>query len=208
LHRLQKPQIATLRGHGGPVTCLALLGGAATWDGGSCAGGGGGCMRLLSGSLDSRVKSWDPWTAACTGTAKCPAPVTAAQPAAACPHLQPHTLLVACGGGVQLLDARSMRLVAAAALPAELHCFAQHGWDLAMGGRDGAHVFDLRALPPSAGAAVSAASGRGAHERLRLPTRQRPVRQRPHAARHDLCHDCVQPSRIAAWEPGLGAVLG
>ncbi|KAL4440156.1 hypothetical protein ABPG75_003157 [Micractinium tetrahymenae] len=187
---VQKPQIATLRGHGAPVTCLATCGSSAgSWEwegsghGGSdsgAGGGGGGSLLLLSGSLDARVKSWDPWTAACTGTAKLAGPVTAMAPAVAASVLQPHTLLVCAGGAVHLLDARTMRAAGAAALPAaaELHCFAQHGWDLALGGSDGARVFDLRMLADG-GASSSGAGGsgaRGAPERLRLAEgRSRPV---------------------------------
>jgi hypothetical protein len=178
---VQKPQMATLRGHGAPVTCLAMAGGSSCWgsswdvdshgtggwDGSSSTTSAGsssaGSGWLLSGSLDSRVKSWDPWTAACTGTVKCGAPVAAMQPVAACPELQPHGLLVAGGCGVQLLDLRCMRAVAsAAALPAEhaeqVHCLAQHGWDLAVGSSDGARVFDLRMLSSSPSAAASSAS--------------------------------------------------
>ena len=216
---VQKPQIATLRGHGAPVTCLTMAGGGSSswgsswewhgqasgaWDGtsssssgggsGSGSGGGGsssaGSGWLLSGSLDSRVKSWDPWTAACTGTVKVAAPVSAMQAVVGCQELQPHGLLVAGGCGVQLLDLRSMRAVAtAAALPAEraeqVHCFAQHSWDLAVGSSDGARVFDLRMLSSSAtaasGAGSSAASGtsgsgsRGPAERLNVGGHYRPV---------------------------------
>lgn len=175
-----------LQGHGAPVTCLATCNGSnSSWewaDGGpgslDCSDGGGSLL-LLSGSLDARVKSWDPWTAACTGTAKLAGPVTAMAPAAAASTLQLHTLLVAAGGAVHLLDVRSMRATSVAAPPAsaELHCFAQHGWDVALGGSDGARVFDLRMLDGGAGGAGSSGgSSRGAPERLRLSHgRSRPV---------------------------------
>lgn len=174
----------TPQGHGAPVTCLATLGSSASsW---GCEDGGlgsldgdtcGSSLLLLSGSLDARVKSWDPWTAACTGTAKLAGPVTAVAPAVAAPALQPHTLLVAAGGGVHLLDVRTMRAGGTAALPAaaELHCFAQHGWDVALGGSDGARVCDLRMLADGGGGGASASS-RGAAERLRISHgRSRPV---------------------------------
>lgn len=172
--RMQKPQIATLRGHGAPITCLAM----AVWQ------SGGGSALLLSGSLDSRVKAWDPWTAACTGTAKCAAPVAAMQPVAACPALQPHGLLVSGGSGAQLLDLRCMKAVAAVALPPDraeqVHCLGQHGWNLAVGSSDGARVYDLRVLSSSAGATSSGSSGGGSSrdlpERLRLAGHARPVR--------------------------------
>lgn len=138
----------------------------------------------MSGSLDARVKSWDPWTASATGTAKCAAPVAGMAPAVASPLLQPHTLFVSGGCGVQLLDARCMRVVGGVALaqPAELRCFAQWGWDLAVGGSDGARVFDLRVLSSSAadasgapgtasaaaGGGSSSTAGRGLPERLRV----------------------------------------
>jgi hypothetical protein len=203
---VQKPQIATLRGHGAPVTCLAITGGSSCWgsswgsswdgggwDGGSTSTAGSSSASsgwLLSGSLDGRVKSWDPWTAACTGTVKCGAPVAAMQPVAGCPELQPHGLLVAGGCGVQLLDLRCMRAVAAAAaLPAEraeqVHCFAQHGWDLAVGSSDGARVYNFRMLSSSPSAATPSASaaagsgggagGKGPPERLRLGGHALPV---------------------------------
>ncbi|EFN52794.1 hypothetical protein CHLNCDRAFT_138440 [Chlorella variabilis] len=170
---VQKPQIATLRGHGAPITCLAM----AVWQ------SGGGSALLLSGSLDSRVKAWDPWTAACTGTAKCAAPVAAMQPVAACPALQPHGLLVSGGSGAQLLDLRCMKAVAAVALPPDraeqVHCLGQHGWNLAVGSSDGARVYDLRVLSSSAGATSSGSSGGGSSrdlpERLRLAGHARPV---------------------------------
>lgn len=170
---VHKPGIATLRGHGAPVTCLAMAGGGI--DGGSSGGGGG--AWLLSGSLDARVKQWDPFHCACAGTAKCAVPVAACQPAAG-PALQPHTLLVSGGTLVQLLDLRCMRPVAGISVPAEraeaVHCFSQWGWDLAVGASDGARVFDVRRLP-SLGGGGAAAAGRAAPERLRLVGHARPV---------------------------------
>ena len=187
---VQKPGIATLRGHGAPVTCLAVAGGS--MDGSECAGSsssgsggsGAGSGWLLSGSLDGRVKLWDPFHGTCVGTAKCAVPIAACQAAAAAPELQPHTLLVSGGTQVQLLDTRCMRPVAGVALPAEraeaVHCFSQWGWDLAVGASDGARVFDMRQLPSLAGSGAAAggaaaAAGRAAPERLRLTGHARPV---------------------------------
>lgn len=176
---VQKQGIATLRGHGAPITCLALAGGR-----GDAADGGGGSAgsgaQLLSGSLDARVKAWDPWTATCVGTAKCAAPVAAMQPVAALPLLQPHGLFVCGGATVQLLDLRSFKPVAGVVLPAEhgeqVHCFSQCGWDLAVGASHGARVYDLRMLGGTGQAAGGGGSGgRGLPERLRLAGHARPV---------------------------------
>ena len=196
---VQKPGIATLRGHGAPITCLAIAGGSlddsssSSSSGSSSRGSSSGSGNpasgswLLSGSLDARVKQWDAFHGSCIGTAKCSMPVAACQPAAAAPELQPHTLLVSGGTQVQLLDLRCLRPVAGVAVPAErgeaVHCFCQWGWDLAVGSSDGARVFDIRQLHPlgsSGGAAAGsvaapAGAGRGAPERLRIVGHARPV---------------------------------
>jgi hypothetical protein len=117
------------------------------------------------------MKSWDVWTAACTGTARCAAPVAAMQALVANPLLACHTILTGGGGAVQLLDLRSMKPVAAVVLPGlerseQVLCFQQHGWDVVVGGAAGAAVHDLRALTGAAPA--GAGGGRSAHERLRL----------------------------------------
>ncbi|KAI3431601.1 hypothetical protein D9Q98_004651 [Chlorella vulgaris] len=187
---VQKPQVAILRGHGGPVTCLAVSGGCELWaDGGgwdgnaaaSSASPAAATVQLLSGSLDGRVKSWDPWTASCIGTAKCAAQVTALQAVAANPTLQPHAMLVSSASGVQLLDSRLMRGVAAVAFPAgrseQVHSCAQWGWDLAVGSSGGARVFDMRVLTASGdgGSSSSSSSSGTLRERLRLNVDARPV---------------------------------
>lgn len=188
---VQKPGIATLRGHGAPITCLAMAGGGLDGSSSSGGGGGGGIAAsgswLLSGSLDARVKQWDAFHGSCVGTAKCGMPIAACQPLVAAPELQPHALLVSGGTQVQLLDLRCLRPVAGVAVPAErgeaVHCFCQWGWDLAVGSSDGARVFDMRQLPSLGSSSAAAASGvaaagmgrAAAPERLRLVGHARPV---------------------------------
>ncbi len=190
---VQKPGIATLRGHGAPITCLAMAGGSldgsepSSSSASSSSSSATSGSWLLSGSLDARVKQWDAFHGSCVGTAKCGMPIAACQPVTAAPELQPHTLLVSGGTQVQLLDLRCLRPVAGVAVPAErgeaVHCFSQWGWDLAVGSSDGARVFDMRQLPSlgsssssiAAAGGVTAGPGRAASERLRLVGHARPV---------------------------------
>ena len=178
---VQQPLIATLRGHGAPITCLALAGAdpaggdtaneGCSWDDGGRSGGGSGGSCLLSGSLDGKVKAFDAWAAACTGTIRCAAPVAAMQAAAANPLLQPHTVLAAGGSGVQLLDLRCMHAVGGVTLPlAEpVRYFSQWGQHLAVGSKAGASVFDLAMLPSQpVGGAGGARRLSGGGERLHL----------------------------------------
>lgn len=184
---VHKPGIATLRGHGAPITCLAMAAGSLDGSSSSSSGIAASGSWLLSGSLDARVKQWDAFHGSCVGTAKCGMPIAACQPLVAAPELQPHALLVSGGTQVQLLDLRCLRPVAGIAVPADrgeaVHCFCSWGWDLAVGSSDGARVFDMRQLPPLGSSSAAAAGGAAAAgvwraaapERLRLVGHARPV---------------------------------
>ncbi|GAB4815422.1 hypothetical protein N2152v2_002468 [Parachlorella kessleri] len=158
---VHQPQIATLRGHGAPVTCLAPISeqqqgrpdSGAAGVGAAAGADAAPAAALVSGSLDARLKLWDVWNPACISTAKLPAPITQlgsiVDPLGLAPGaLAQHAVLAAAGNAVHLLDVRSMRTELVAAQPEraeQVLCMAAWGTAVATGGRDGAaRVWDLR----------------------------------------------------------------
>lgn len=158
-------------GHGAPVTALAAVSDPASPPTPQTLPAAAASL-LLSVSLDGRAKLWDVWSSALVGTARLAGPATALQVAAANPLLQPHSVILACGPAVQLLDLRSMAPAAAVLPPASagpaVRCLAQWGQDLALGGDDGCRLYDLRMLGSGGGGNRGAGGGRGAATPHRL----------------------------------------
>ena len=121
-------QVATLRGHGAPITSVLYAKEAGS---------------LLSASQDGRLKAWDVWRAACSGTAKCSMPISAAQLAAGSGALE-RAVFVGGSQHWQAIDTRSMAAVAAGKQSSALQCLAQRGETLVTGGSESACVWDLR----------------------------------------------------------------
>ena len=186
---VHQPQIATLRGHGAPITCMAPLPAGGSGSGSGSWGPGSGSApagSLVTGSLDGRLKVWDVFSPACTATAKAPGPVahmtSITDPLDICPPgLGASALVVAGGNALQLLDLRSMRVAALATQPERAEavlCLAQWGADVVAGGRDGARAWDLR-MP-------------GAEPRLLLRDHARQVWRR----------GCTLWASLAGWRVG------